>query len=135
MTKEELVRILGVPDSVSKSSQSAGYEGLKYNAMGVFFHIKGVVFQIDFIESCTLVLESGLGIGSTMEDVFKVYGQPGSRRQVRAAGYGPQQDGELQESPTEYSVAYLSKGLSFFFSKSMGNRVAKFNIYTPRVPR
>jgi hypothetical protein len=149
MTEEELSKLLGSPDGKDKRYDTVSgvtkrpdglvthvyspgsYKGYTYQTLpGVTFVIAPSrdLWRIDFQEESKAILQSGVRIGSPMDEVSQKYGHPSRTREVPYVGVLTDDD-ELAVSPTEYGIQRRTKGITFRFSKANENKLSGFFIH------
>jgi len=138
MSEQDLFILLGNPDGRDEAydkwrSSQGTFKASTYRTLpGVTFLTSASrgLFQITFNETSKAALQSGVRMGSTMDEVSQKYGRPNRTREVPTVGVSTDDD-ELSVSPTEYGIQRSTKGVSFKFSKTNENKVSWFCIYRP----
>ncbi|MCX6907937.1 MAG: SUMF1/EgtB/PvdO family nonheme iron enzyme, partial [Verrucomicrobia bacterium] len=121
MSEQDMFKLLGSPDGRDeeydkwRNSQGA-FKASTYKALPGVTLITSPsrgLFQINFYEVSKATLQSGIGIGSPQDQVLKTY------------------EGRATDSPKEYGIECLAKGVTITCSKANGSKVSRFMIYRP----
>ena len=120
MSEQDMFKLMGSPDGRDKAYDTYRHREGAFKA-STYKSLPGVtlitspsrgLFQITFYEASKALLQSGVGIGSPMDQALKIY-----------AG------GRTAESPTESGIECPAKGVTITCSKADGKKVRHFFIF------